>query len=116
MKKMKFHICPDCENLVTSLADAAVTCCGRKLEPITPVKATEEESLSVQIIEHDFFVSSEHEMTKEHYITFVALMTADTILLKKQYPQWDLQVRIPIISHGKLIWHCSKHGLFWQNV
>ena len=116
MKQMKFYLCPDCGNLITAMADCSVSCCGRKLQAVSPVKAEDSEKLTVQRIERDFFVSSAHEMTKEHYITFVALLTADSILLKKQYPEWDLQVRIPAFGHGRLLWHCSKHGLFYQEV
>lgn len=116
MKKMKFYVCPICGNLVASMIETSVTCCGRKLKTITPVKATEEEKLSVQIIENDFFISSEHEMTRDHYITFVGLMTSDTVMLKKQYPEWNLQLRIPVFAHGWLLWYCNKHGLFYQEV
>lgn len=116
MKKMKFYVCPTCGNLVASMIETSVTCCGRKLKAITPVKATEEEKLSVQIIENDFFISSEHEMTRDHYITFVGLMTSDTVMLKKQYPEWNLQLRIPVFAHGWLLWYCNKHGLFYQEV
>ena len=55
-------------------------------------------------------------MLKEHYISFVALLTGDTLTLKKQYPEWDLQVRIPGRTHGKLLWYCTEHGLFYQLV
>lgn len=116
MKKMKFYICPDCGNLVTSTAEASVACCGRKLTETVPVKAGEEEKLNVERIEHDYFISSGHEMTREHHITFVALVTSEAIMLKKQYPEWDLQVRIPAFSRGRLVWHCSRHGLFYQFV
>ncbi len=116
MKKMKFYVCPTCGNLVASMIETSVTCCGRKLKAITPVKATEEEKLSVQIIENDFFISSENEMTRDHYITFVGLMTSDTVMLKKQYPEWNLQLRIPVFAHGRLLWYCNKHGLFYQEV
>ena len=116
MKKMKFYVCPTCGNLVASMIETSVTCCGRKLKAITPVKATEEEKLSVQIIENDFFISSEHEMTRDHYITFVGLMTSDTVMLKKQYPEWNLQLRIPVFAHGRLLWYCNKHVLFYQEV
>lgn len=116
MKKLKLYICPHCGNLITSMTDTSVTCCGRKLQAVIPQKATEAEKLSVQIIEHEFFISSDHEMTKDHHITFVALLTSDTVFLKKLYPQWDLQIRVPIFAHGKLLWYCRKHGLFCQEV
>ena len=116
MKKLKFYVCPICGNLVTSMVETQVTCCGRKLKPITPVKAAEEEKLSVQIIENDYFISSEHEMTRNHYITFVVLMTSDTVMLNKQHPEWNLQLRIPVFAHGRLLWYCNQHGLFYQEV
>lgn len=114
MKKIKFYICPDCGNMITAMTDTAISCCGKKLNAVQPQKAIDGERLSVEIIENDYFISSEHEMVKEHYISFVALLTGDCIVLKKQYPEWGLQVRIPAFAHGKLIWYCNKHGLFYQ--
>lgn len=116
MKNMQFYICPTCGNLITSMSDATISCCGKKLKAITPHKAETEEKLSVEVIENDYFVTSAHEMNREHYISFVALLTGDSIMLRKKYPEWDLQVRIPSFSHGTLIWCCTKHGLFYQYV
>lgn len=114
MKKTKFYICPDCGNVITALAEAAVYCCGKKLEPMTPVKA--EEKLTVDIIENDYYISSTHPMTKEHFISFCALVTGDTVIMKKLYPEWDMQLRIPRIGRGMLVWYCTEHGLFYQLV
>lgn len=114
MKNTKFYICPQCGNIITSSEDAAISCCGKKLSESEPVKATNMEKLNVEIIENDYFISSNHEMTKEHYISFIALLTGDSLILKKQYPEWNLQSRIPTLTHGKLIWYCTKHGLFYQ--
>lgn len=116
MKNTKFYICPQCGNIITSSEDAAISCCGKKLSESEPVKATDMEKLNVEIIENDYFISSNHEMTKEHYISFIALLTGDSLILKKQYPEWNLQSRIPTLTHGKLIWYCTKHGLFYQHI
>lgn len=116
MKKLKFYVCPQCGNILTATAEAAVSCCDKKLAAMQPVKAAEGEKLAVEHIENDYFVTSAHAMSKEHYITFVALLTGDTLLLRKQYPEWNLQARIPRIGHGMLVWHCSRHGLFYQLV
>ena len=101
---------------MTATSEAAISCCGRRLKETAPAKATEDEKLTVEMIENDFFISSKHEMTREHYISFVALLTADAIIMRKQYPEWDLAVRIPRIAHGKLVWYCSRHGLFYQEI
>lgn len=116
MKNLNFYICPTCGNMLTSMADTSISCCGKKLRAIEPQKANEYEKLSVEIIENDFFITSEDQMTKEHHIAFVALLTGDSIMLRKQYPEWGLQVRIPVFAHGKLLWYCTNHGLFYQEI
>lgn len=114
MKKLKFYVCPSCGNLLTGTSEASISCCGKKLQVLTPIKATESEKLIVKKVENEYFISTNHEMTKDHYITFVALLTGDSIILKKQYPEWNIQAHIPCLSHGMLIWHCNNHGLFYQ--
>lgn len=114
MKNTQFYICPQCGNIITAVSNAQVSCCGKKLQSLNANKACDEEKLSVEVIDNEYFISSDHQMTKDHYITFVALLTGDSIVLKKQYPEWNLQVRIPQLAHGRLIWHCSNHGLFYQ--
>ena len=116
MKKLNFYVCPECGNAITAMTEAGISCCGKKLQPLEAVKAPDEERLLVENIENDYYISSDHPMLKEHYISFVALLTGDTLTLKKQYPEWDLQVRIPGRTHGKLIWYCTEHGLFYQLV
>lgn len=116
MKKMCFYICPNCGNVITAMTDTNITCCGKKLKSLRPQKATEHECLIVEKIENDYYITTYHPMECEHYISFVALLTGDSIMLRKQYPEWELQVRIPIFSHGRLLWYCNKHGLFYQEV
>ena len=112
MKKLNFYVCPDCGNLIAAATEAGVSCCGRTLLPLEPQKP--EEPLSVEKIDDSWFVSSPHPMTKDHYISFVALLTGDTLFLRRLYPEWDLQTRIPAFGHGILLWYCTKHGLFRQ--
>lgn len=112
MKKLNFYVCPDCGNLITAATEVGVSCCGRTLLPLEPQKP--EEPLSVEKIDDSWFVSSSHPMTKDHYVSFVALLTGDTLFLRRLYPEWDLQTRIPAFGHGILLWYCTQHGLFRQ--
>lgn len=41
------------------------------------------------MIEHEFFVHIDHPMTKEHYISFIAYVTADRYTLVKLYPEQE---------------------------
>lgn len=55
-------------------------------------------------------------MSRKHYISFVAFLFGDTAVLKKLYPEWGLAVRLPFFAHGRLLWYCTEHGLFSQEV
>lgn len=114
MKKTVFYVCPECGNIISATAEANISCCGKKTRLLEAKKAEDEEKLKVELIDNEYYISSDHEMTKQHYITFVALLTGDSMIMKKQYPEWDLQARIPRIAHGKLVWYCNEHGLFYQ--
>lgn len=116
MKKLKFYVCPVCGNLVTALAEPTLSCCGKKLTPLQPQKAGEDHALSVEPVDGELFLTTRHPMEKGHSISFVALLTGDGMILRKLYPEWDLQVRLPAASHGKLLWYCTQHGLFSQNI
>jgi len=114
MKKLKYYVCPHCGNLITAAGTAQIACCGQTLEPLTPVKADADHDLTVEQVEDEWFLTACHPMTKAHYITFAALASADRLTLVKQYPEWDLQIRLPRRGHGILLWHCSRHGLFYR--
>lgn len=114
MKKSKFYICPTCGNIVVATGDAEIVCCGRKLNPLQPKKADEQNKLKIETIEDDWFITSDHPMTKECYISFVAFATGDRIQLFKQYPEWNLQVRFQKRGHGTLLWYSTLQGLQYQ--
>ena len=116
MKKLRFYVCPDCGNLITAAAEAGVSCCGRKLLPLEAQKAEAADKLEVEQRDGHWFISSPHPMTKEHYVSSVALLTGDTLFLRRLYPEWDLQTRIPCFGHGLLLWYCTRHGLFQQMI
>jgi len=114
MKKTKYYVCPMCHNISLCTGEAEVSCCGRKIDQQQMQKAEEKEMLSVEVIEDDWNITVAHPMNKEHYISFVTFATGGHIQIIKQYPEWDMQLRIPKRGHGMLIWYCTRHGLFYQ--
>lgn len=116
MKKTRFYICPTCGNIITALGDASVSCCGKKLAPLQARPADADQQLRVEDVENELFITSDHPMTKQHYIAFVALVNDDSVLLRKQYPEWGLQLRMPALPHSTLYWYCTEHGLFCQRL
>ncbi|MFT4146842.1 MAG: helix-turn-helix domain-containing protein [Mobilitalea sp.] len=114
MKNTQFFVCPTCHNISLCTGSAEVSCCGKKLTAQALKKAEESGKLSVQDMKTDWFITSDHPMTKENYISFVAFVTGDRLQIIKQYPEWNLNVHIPKSGHGMLIWYDTKDGLFYQ--
>ena len=114
MNKLKFYVCEQCGNLITSTGNPTISCCGKILEPAIAKKAEDGHKLNVEPVEDELYVTTEHEMTKEHYISFVAYVKGDRALIVKQYPEWDMQFRLHKLGRGKLYFYCTNHGLYYQ--
>lgn len=114
MNKIKFYVCPQCNNLVTSTGEIDISCCGKKIEALSASKADDNNKLNIEPVEDELYVTSNHDMKKDHYISFVAYVKGDRVLIVKQYPEWNLQVRFRKQGHGKLYFYCTNHGLYYQ--
>lgn len=114
MRRIKFYACPECGNIMTSTGKSSVSCCGRKLEELEAQKSNETHMLALETIEDEWFISTNHEMSKAHYISFIAFVTGDRMIMIKQYPEWGIHLRLPKMGHGKLYSYCTKEGLFYQ--
>lgn len=116
LKKMRFWVCPECGNLLLATDGAEVRCCGKKAAQAVPQKPDPEHDLRAVRDDGEWYVTGAHEMTREHHIAFLALLTGDTLVLKKKYPEWGLETRLPGMGHGRLLWYCTRHGLFWREI
>lgn len=112
MKRIKFYVCPDCGNVMTATGNAEISCCGRKLSPLVPKPCDEAHTLSVQLVEDDFYITFSHPMEKAHYLNFIAYVRFDRILLLRLYPEQGGEARIPQLRGGTLYFCCNEHGLF----
>ena len=109
--KIRFYVCPSCGNILVSTGSASIFCCGRKLERILPTDATIAPKITVEEMDTDYFITFDHPMTKEHYISFMAFVKSDRVFLNRLYPEQSPSCRFPIITGGKLYVYCNKHGL-----
>lgn len=114
MKHTVFYICPVCGNLVFSASPAGVQCCGRALEPQRPQKAGESQRLHTDPVEDEWYITTNHPMTKAEHIAFAALLSGGSLKMWRQYPEWDFQLRLPRREHGLLIWYSTRDGLLYQ--
>ncbi len=116
MKKIKFFVCPQCGNIITSTNEAEVSCCGRKLTALVAKPQDAEHQIDVENIEEDYYITFKHEMTKQHYISFIAYVTCDKVLFAKLYPEQGNETRFPRLYGGKFYFGCSKHGLWVSQI
>ena len=114
MRKIRFFVCPVCGEVTATTGAGAVSCCGRRLESLAEQKAEEKQKLQVEELDGEWYVSGQHPMVKEHYVSFVALVSGGELHLVRQYPEWNLQVHLPSRGHGRLFWHDTREGLFYQ--
>lgn len=112
VKRTKFYVCEKCGNILTSLGNSEIICCGRTLSPLKAETPDEAHILNIEKIEDDYYITFPHPMTKEHYISFVAYVRFDRVLTVKLYPEQDGELRLPQMRGGKMYYYCNTHGLF----
>lgn len=87
MKRMKFTRCVHCGNIFWSTGGGEISCCGRKLTPLTAQPMDKMHDVKIEEIDNEYFVTFDHEMTKEHYIVFAALVSWDRATVVRLYPE-----------------------------
>lgn len=116
MKKINFYVCPVCGSVTASTGQVALSCCGMTLEAQKAQKAGEEDKLRLEQVEDEWFITTDHPMTKQCYISFLALATGESLQIIKCYPEWELQVRLPRRRHGTLYFYSTEKGLLYQYI
>ena len=111
MMRSKFYVCPLCGNVIHTLGDTVVSCCGITLPALEAEEADEEHALTVEAVEDEHFITVHHPMTKAHFISFVAFVTSDRIQMVKLYPEGNAQTRLQLRGRGYLYYFCNRHGL-----
>ena len=112
MAKGKFYVCPVCGNVIQTTGEAVISCCGITLPPLEAEAPDAEHSLNVEVVEDEYYVTMNHPMTKEHYISFIAAISDQGVQLVKLYPEGNAEARFKISRVKKLYAYCNRHGLF----
>ena len=116
MLRTKFYVCPICGNVILSTGEAIVSCCGLVLPVLEAEEADEAHRLSLERVEDEYYVKVSHEMSKTHYISFIAAVRDDGYEIKKLYPEQDADGRFKISRTKYLYYCCNRHGLFRAGV
>ena len=72
----------------------------------------EHHKIFVEQVEDEYYVQIEHDMTKQHYISFIAAVSADRIQMVKLYPQGNAEARFKMNGVKKIYLYCNRSGLY----
>ncbi len=112
MAKGKIYVCPVCGNVIRTIGEAVISCCGITLPPIDPEPADIDHEIRIEIVEDEYYVTVDHPMTKDHYISFLAAVSDNGIQFIKLYPEGAAETRFKISRVKKIYAYCNRHGLF----
>ena len=112
MLRGAFYVCPVCGNVVRAVGEAVVSCCGITLPPLEPEPAGPDHCIRIRIVEDEYFVTVDHPMTKEHFISFLAAVSDQGVQLIKRYPEGSAEARFRMEGVRYIYAYCNRHGLF----
>ncbi|MBQ2404310.1 MAG: helix-turn-helix domain-containing protein [Lachnospiraceae bacterium] len=116
MLRSKFYVCPVCGNSFHCMGEAVIHCHGVQLMPLTAEEVDEAHGISIEVVEDEYFVQIQHDMTKTHYISFIAAMSYDKLQLVKLYPEGNPETRFKISGVKRIYFYCNKDGLYVYDV
>ena len=116
MLRTKFYVCPVCGNILHAMGDVLVSCCGITLPALEAEPFDVDHALTIEKVEDEHFVSVRHDMTKQHYISFLAFVTSDRLQFVKLYPEGNAETRLHLRGRGFLYGYCNRHGLMKQKI
>ena len=121
MLKSRFYVCPVCGNVIRTIGETIISCCGITLPPLEPetesasTSAEDSHYIKVEPVEDEYYVSLKHPMTKEHYISFIAAVSDQSVQFTKLYPEQAAEARFKRARVKYIYAYCNHHGLYlWK--
>lgn len=112
----KFYVCPVCGNIIHSSGAAVISCCGIILPPLEAEETDSDHTVTIEPVEDEKFITVRHEMSKKHFISFIAYVTTDRVQFVKFYPEGNAETRLQFRGRGYLYIYCNRHGLMKMKV
>ena len=114
--RSKFYVCPICNNIIRTMGDAVINCCGISISPLEAEEIDDKHQITMEKVEDEHFITVNHDMTKQHFISFIAYLTSDRIQFVKFYPEGNAETRLNLRGSGYLYIYCNKHGLMQMKI
>ena len=90
-----------------------MNCHGVLMKSAEPEEIDENHKIFIERSEDEYYVRIEHDMTKNHYISFIAAEASDRLQMVKLYPERNAETRFKINGVKRILFYCNRDGLFY---
>ena len=97
MLRSKFYVCPLCGNVIHSMGNSLISCCGITLPALEAEEGDGDHTVNIEVVEDEHFITIPHPMVKF-------------------YPEGNAETRMQLRGFGTLYWYCNRHGLYKKKV
>lgn len=106
------YVCPVCGNGIFSIGQAVVSCCGITLPPQLPEEPDNDHAIRLCPDDGEYYVTLDHPMEKDHFITCIAAVSDNALQLVKLFPEGSAEARFRPQRVRWIYAYCNRHGLF----
>ena len=116
MMKSGIYVCPVCGNVIHAVGEAVIQCHGIQLLPAESEQPDEHHGILIEQVEDEYYIRIDHEMTKSHYISFIAAISPDRLQLVKLYPEGEAEARFRIFGVRTVCFWFNRDGMFSASI
>lgn len=112
MTDVNFYVCPVCGNVLYGTGNVQLNCHGHNLEALEAQSPEGKFEYSIETVEDEYYVTVNHEMTKQNYISFMACASADRVQVVKLFPEGIAEARFKKDLIRFIYFYSCKDGFF----
>ena len=110
------YVCPVCGNVILAMGQAVVSCCGISL-PVwraqdAEVEPDQEHMICAALNDGEYYVTVDHPMEKDHYLSFLMAVSDNGSQVVKLYPEGNAEARFRPERVRRIYAYCNRHGMF----
>ena len=94
--------------------ERGLTC--RRLSGIIISSDQNEVIIWIRSEQEPLYVSSEQSGDSPRSSWRSSYVSDSSMMMFRQYPEWGMNVTLPMYRSGRLVWYCNKCGLFYQEL
>ena len=92
--------------MIFATGEAVISCCGISLPPLEAEETDALHDVKIETVEDEYYVSVDHEMTKDHSLSFLDQHDVDHIL---SIPTGAIPVNISLFPWGNKLGNLLPH-------